>query len=47
VKNDKPVIPDRKANWQEMLEAQGKAELVEIVERNEAARLYLDTVFGD
>jgi uncharacterized phage-associated protein len=33
--------------WQEMLEAQGKAELVEIVERNEAARLYLDTLFGD
>jgi uncharacterized phage-associated protein len=32
--------------WQEMLEAQGKAELVEIVERNEAARQYLDSLFG-
>jgi uncharacterized phage-associated protein len=31
--------------WQEMLEAQGKAELVEIVERNEAARQYLDSLF--
>ncbi len=32
--------------WREMLEAQGKAELVEIVERNEAAHQYLDTLFG-
>jgi uncharacterized phage-associated protein len=32
--------------WQEMLEAQGKAELVELVERNEAAHQYLDTLFG-
>jgi uncharacterized phage-associated protein len=32
--------------WQEMLEAQGKAELVEIVERNETARHYLDALFG-
>jgi hypothetical protein len=29
-----------------MLEAQGKAELCEIVERNEAARQYLDSLFG-
>ncbi len=32
--------------WREMLDAQGKAELIEFVERNEAARQYLDTLFG-
>jgi len=32
--------------WQEMLEAQGKAGLSRIVERNEAARQYLDSLFG-
>jgi uncharacterized phage-associated protein len=32
--------------WREMLEAQGKAELSEIVERNEATRQYLDNLFG-
>ncbi len=32
--------------WQEMLEAQGKAEVIEIAERDEAARQYLDSLFG-
>jgi uncharacterized phage-associated protein len=32
--------------WQEMLEAQGKADLIEIAERDEAARVYLDSLFG-
>ncbi len=32
--------------WREMLEAQGKAGLIEIVERNEAAHQYLDSLFG-
>ncbi len=32
--------------WQEMLDAQGKAELIEIAERDEAARQYLDSLFG-
>src|SRR5579883_936446 len=45
-----PVLSESGAStpipWQEMLEAQGKAELVEIVERNETARQYLDSLFG-
>ena len=32
--------------WHEMLEAQGKAEVIEIAERDEAARQYLDSLFG-
>lgn len=32
--------------WQEMLNAQGKSELIEIAERDEAARQYLDSLFG-
>jgi uncharacterized phage-associated protein len=32
--------------WREMLEAQGKADLIEIAERDEAARAYLDSLFG-
>jgi uncharacterized phage-associated protein len=32
--------------WREMLEAQGKADLIAIAERDEAARAYLDSLFG-
>ena len=32
--------------WQEMLNAKGKSELIEIAERDEAARQYLDSLFG-
>lgn len=32
--------------WREMLSAQGKAEVIEIAERDEAARQYLDSLFG-
>ena len=38
--------PARRSPGKRCLEAQGKADLIEIVERNEAARLYLDTLFG-
>jgi uncharacterized phage-associated protein len=32
--------------WREILEAQGKTEIVPIVEQNEAAHQYLDSLFG-
>lgn len=32
--------------WPKMLEAQGKADLIQIVERGEAAHQYLDSLFG-
>jgi uncharacterized phage-associated protein len=32
--------------WQEMLDAQGRVDVIEIAERDEAARQYLDSLFG-
>jgi hypothetical protein len=36
----------RPTPWQKMLEAQGKADLIEIAERDEAARVYVDSLLG-
>jgi hypothetical protein len=41
VKNTSTPIP-----WEDALEAQGKADMIEVVEQEERLQRYLDTVFG-